>query len=446
MSSLFVQCMACKQRPATIKCSECKPGQIYCICYACNTQVHNKKGPIDSQHITEIMSYQEMNIKSQSAAGIRNKQLQSKPELKQKPIQQQIQYQQPQPQASAQIQQFVTSQKMGKFDLETKNIQSSKPNSTSNKEVPKVAQVSQGKSESLQQLTKIKHNYIGRQEDSELPSDQSKELAVQVKREQENNKKLQIELQQTKDQLQNINKEVEKIMQYQLLIIRQQNQKDLEKKINDLKKQYHEDKKKTEQLSEDVKKLKEQLKTTDLQTNKKLDQQKKLYEQQVKQLEDVAQEKQDQILEIAHEFQNYNFEEIQAKMEEMENENNQKDQLILELQNQLQEKNSGSKQNDNQESDENWQIQLEEKDQEILKLEEIIENFKQLYQHMLDEKQVLADENEKLVSENNQFRELFNQNLHLFGINPDDLEGGDEEETGAEAEAEDYRQHDDYEG
>ncbi|CAD8204063.1 unnamed protein product [Paramecium octaurelia] len=431
MSSLFVKCMTCNLKPATIKCSDCQPGQICRICYACDTQVHNKRGPMESQHKKEIIPYQEMYLKGQSS--IRDQQTQSKPELKQK--QSQLQYQQPQ--ISNSTQQFTTSQKAGRTDVETKNLQQNKPFSAQNKDVSKLEQ--QNKFEIVQQQTKIKNNYVGKQENQEIIPDSSKELVEQIKKEKGVNQKLKSDLQQTKDQLQNINKEVEKRIQ--------QNQKDLEKKISDLKKEYAEDKRKTEQLSEDVKKLKEQLKSTDQQATKKLDQQKKQYEQQLKQLEQVAQEKQDQIEEIAQEFQNYNFEDIQAKMEEMGNDINQRDQLIQDMQHQLQEKYQGDKQNDGQIAEnEELKVQLEQKSQEIEKLEELIDNFKQLYQHMLDEKQVLVDENEKLVSENNQFRELFSQNLHLFGIDPNDLEGGDEDETGAEAEAEDYRQHEEDEG
>lgn len=37
---------------------------------------------------------------------------------------------------------------------------------------------------------------------------------------------------------------------------------------------------------------------------------------------------------------------------------------------------------------------------------ELIENFKNLYEQMNDEKNVLTEENEKLQNENDQFREL----------------------------------------
>lgn len=57
---------------------------------------------------------------------------------------------------------------------------------------------------------------------------------------------------------------------------------------------------------------------------------------------------------------------------------------------------------------------------------------------MNDEKQVLVDENEKLSNENNQFREIFSvplspyypskQNLHLFGIDPNQLNQDGEEQ------------------
>jgi hypothetical protein len=37
----------------------------------------------------------------------------------------------------------------------------------------------------------------------------------------------------------------------------------------------------------------------------------------------------------------------------------------------------------------------------------LIENFKSLYEHMNEEKEMLKAENEKLLQENDQFREIF---------------------------------------
>ncbi|CAD8092410.1 unnamed protein product [Paramecium primaurelia] len=424
MSSLFAKCMNCNQKPAIINFLECKPGQIQHICYDCYTQVHNKKGLIDSQNKIEIISYQSIpqyNIKQKCIQRINL--LQTKPLLKQKPQQQQIQYQQPQD--SAKIQQFIISKKEINSYMETKNIQKINPNCT---------QIYQNKFETVQQLTKIK--IIQRQKDQEINSvihnlsqqNNSKDLEIQVKKEKEDNEKLKSGIQQTNYQNCNINKFIEKRIQ--------QNQKDLEKKINCLKNEYNEDKMKNEQLIEDVKKLQDKLKITDQQLNEKLDQQNKQYEQQLKQLEQVI-EKQNQIKEFAQLFQKYRIVDIQAKMEEMENEINQKNKLIKQLQNQLQEYGGRTVQN------ENFQIQIKQQIRIISIQDELLQNFKQLLQNMLDEKKVMVNEHKRLTKENNQFRELFSiiiqQNLHLFGINEDDQETGDE--TGVEEE--DYHQNND---
>ncbi|CAD8196791.1 unnamed protein product [Paramecium pentaurelia] len=419
MSSLFAKCMNCNLKFATINCSECKPGQIYHICYDCYTQVHNKKGLIDTQHKIETISYQEMYLKNKSAVGIRNQQIQTKSLLKQKLQQQQIQYQQPQ--HSAKIQQFIFSQKDVNSYMEIKNIQKIKPNSS---------YFQQNKFETLQQLTKI--NVIRRQQDQEINSvihnlsqqNNSKDLEIQVKNEKQDNEKLKSEIQQTNYQHWNINKVVEKRIQ--------QNQKDLEKKINCLKNEYNEDKMKNEQLTENVKKLQDKLKISDQQLNEKLDQQNKQYEQQLKQLEQVI-EKQNKIKEFAQLFQKYSILDIQEKMEEMENEINQKNKLIIQMQNQLQ---------DNKYC-ENFKIQIQQQIRIISIQDELLHNFKQLLQNMLDEKKVMVNEHKRLTKENNQFRELFTiiiqQNLNLFGINEDDQETGDE--TGVEEE--DYHQNND---
>ncbi|CAK85828.1 unnamed protein product (macronuclear) [Paramecium tetraurelia] len=58
MQSLFVNCQKCQQRPATIKCTQCRYGQTYRLCYSCDSQVHNRTGLIDQQHKTEIIPYQ----------------------------------------------------------------------------------------------------------------------------------------------------------------------------------------------------------------------------------------------------------------------------------------------------------------------------------------------------------------------------------------------------
>ncbi|CAK88035.1 unnamed protein product (macronuclear) [Paramecium tetraurelia] len=252
------------------------------------------------------------------------------------------------------------------------------------------------------------------QNSSQKNSDsKNQSLINQLREEKEQSQQLQRELKQTQDYLNQVNKEVEKKIK--------QSQQDLEKKLNDLKKEGEEEKKKTQTLTADVKKLKDQLKNAETQTQKKLDQQKKQYEIQMQELEQVILEKQQQIDEIAQEFQNYNLEEIQAKMEEMANDINMKDQLIDQLQSSLQNGEGNLRDDQNPEKEDIVQ-EIQQKDQEIKKLEELIENFKQLYQHMLDEKQVIMEENEKLANENDQFREIFSQNLHLFGIDPNQLE------------------------
>lgn len=116
-------------------------------------------------------------------------------------------------------------------------------------------------------------------------------------------------------------------------------------------------------------------------------------------MEDALNEKQNQL----DEYQG--MEEVQMKMEELINDNQQKQQVIEELQHQLQ--NGPIEDGEEGQGYGDVQAQLEAKDQEIRKLEELIENFKELYQHMLDEKQVIMEENEKLTNENNQFREIF---------------------------------------
>ncbi|CAD8043194.1 unnamed protein product [Paramecium primaurelia] len=436
MSSLFVKCMVCQQRPATIKCNQCQLGQTYRLCYSCDSQVHNKNNPSEEQHKTEIIPYQEMYQKAGSASALKDSSLKSKPE-------QQQQKQQPQgiakPQSSASSKQFSNNFKSVKPEVPQKEDilnnqklvkepvqlvqQQSLPNKFTNNYIYPQSQ--------NKQKVEPKQEEIQRQNNSaSYMSNQNNKLKEQIQDEQDQNNELRREIQQTKDQIKNINSEIDKKIQ--------QNQRDFEKKINDLKKESTDEKKKINNLTDEVKKLTEQVKSVDQQTQKKLDLQKKQYEKQIKDMEQVINEKQQQIDEIAEEFQNYNLEEIQAKMEEMANELDEKDQIIEELKNQL-EQGGGLEGGEKREDNDELIQQLEQKDEEIKKLEELIENFKQLYQQMQDEKQAMMEENEKLQTENNQFRELFSQNLHLFGIDPNQLEEEEGEGEG-EQEGEQYEQ------
>ncbi|KAM3141298.1 hypothetical protein pb186bvf_006683 [Paramecium bursaria] len=445
MSSLFVKCQQCNQRPATIKCGQCRNGQIFRLCYSCDSQVHNRSGPIDQQHKTEIIPYQGIKYLTLSPIEMYQKANQNQQQQNQ---QQQADknsnfFQQQKPQRPA------TSQPVPQQQLQANRFAgiTKQPVKEQFKEIPKEQPTKDNKNPFYKttkeqiQPAKEQVNYSGQrssnkqryddepQYSSSKNSDQ-KNLLNQLKEQQEENQLLRKEMNNQKEIL---SKEFDKKIQL--------SQKDLQKKIDQLLKENQEEKKKaqsTQQLQDELKKLKDQLRVAEQNTQKKLDQQKRQFEQQIADLEAVVQEKQEQLDEIAQEFSNYNLEEIQAKMEEMANENNMKDQIIEELQNQL---NNGQKGN-GAENDEDFQgdkedllQQIEAKDSEIKKLEELIENFKQLYQHMLDEKQVIMDENEKLANENNQFRDIFSQNLHLFGIDPNQLEA----EEGEGEEGDEYQ-------
>ncbi|CAD8092198.1 unnamed protein product [Paramecium sonneborni] len=410
MQSLFVKCQKCQQRPATIKCNQCRYGQTFRLCYSCDSQIHNRSGPIDQQHKTEIIPYQEMYQKNQSFV--------------------------PVPQKIDQRNSFKKNEIKPTGQVPTKDYLS---NDSKKQDYSKTFDVNR---------INNKHDYLEKKIDSNdkrvdqpytsnqkynLDQERGSQLLInQLKEEQQQTERLRAELNQAKDKEKEFQRKLSKVEQ------------DYEQRSKD-------DKQKIQQLTDENKNLNNKISQANKHLQDEINRVKKQQSDQIKKLEQALQEKTQELENIA---QDYNLEEIQSMMEQLQQESSMKDQIIEQLQQQLQDNQeafnelqtklaSGSKQkqqssnkksaksqdNDKDEVIQELGQQLEAKDEEIHKLEDLIENFKQLYQHMSDEKQQLQDEVDKLANENNQFREIFSQNLHLFGIDPEQLneEGEDAE-------------------
>ncbi|CAD8070581.1 unnamed protein product [Paramecium primaurelia] len=411
MQSLFVKCQKCQQRPATIKCNQCRYGQTFRLCYSCDSQIHNRSGPIDQQHKTEIIPYQEMYQKNQSFV--------------------------PVPQKNDQRNSLKKNEMKPTGQVPTKDYLS---NDSKKQDYSKTFDVNR---------VNNKHDYLERKIDSndkrveqpyssnqKLNLDQdrgSQSIINQLKEEQQQTERLRAELSLAKDKEKEFQRKLQKVEQ------------DYEQRSKD-------DKQKIVQLTDENRNLNNKISQASKHLQDEVNKVKKQYSDQIKQLEQALQEKTQELENIA---EDYNLEEIQSMIEQLQQESSMKDQIIEQLQSQLQDnqeayhelqdklatnskqkqqssnkKSSKSQDNEKDEVIQELGQQLEAKDEEIHKLEDLIENFKQLYQHMSDEKQQLQEEVDKLANENNQFREIFSQNLHLFGIDPEQLnEEGEEGEN-----------------
>ncbi|CAD8170398.1 unnamed protein product [Paramecium pentaurelia] len=411
MQSLFVKCQKCQQRPATIKCNQCRYGQTFRLCYSCDSQIHNRSGPIDQQHKTEIIPYQEMYQKNQSFV--------------------------PVPQKNDQRNSLKKNEMKPTGQVPTKDYLS---NDSKKQDYSKTFDVNR---------VNNKHDYLERKIDSNdkrvdqpyssnqkhnLDQDRgSQSIINQLKEEQQQTERLRAELSLAKDKEKEFQRKLQKVEQ------------DYEQRSKD-------DKQKIVQLTDENRNLNNKISQASKHLQDEVNKVKKQYSEQIKQLEQALQEKTQELENIA---EDYNLEEIQSMIEQLQQESSMKDQIIEQLQSQLQDnqeayhelqdklatnskqkqqssnkKSSKSQDNEKDEVIQELGQQLEAKDEEIHKLEDLIENFKQLYQHMSDEKQQLQEEVDKLANENNQFREIFSQNLHLFGIDPEQLnEEGEEGEN-----------------
>ncbi|CAK86008.1 unnamed protein product (macronuclear) [Paramecium tetraurelia] len=416
MQSLFVKCQKCQQRPATIKCNQCRYGQTYRLCYSCDSQIHNRTGPVDQQHKTEIIPYQEMYQKNQSNV--------------------------PVPQKNDQRNSFKKNDYKPQPQVPTKdflNNEYKKPDYSKTIDINRVSNKhdyldkkidSHEKRADQQYLSNDKRPYSSNQKITSDNDRNSQQLINQLKEEQQQTEKLKAELSQANQREREAQRRLQKLEQ------------EFEQKIR-------EDKQKVQQLTEENRNLNNKLNQTNKHIQEEVNKVRNQYEEQINELEQILNEKNQQLESIAQE---YNLEELQQTLNELQQESQMKDQIIEQLQQNLhdnqeeihqmreefmnnskknlQSSNKKSvKSNDNQKDEYIQELaqQLEAKDEEIHKLEDLIENFKQLYQHMSDEKQQLQEEVEKLANENNQFRDIFSQNLHLFGIDPEQLNEEGEE-------------------
>ncbi|CAK77981.1 unnamed protein product (macronuclear) [Paramecium tetraurelia] len=414
MQSLFVKCQKCQQRPATIKCSQCRYGQTYRLCYSCDSQIHNRTGPIDQQHKTEIIPYQEMYQKNQNFAPAPSKLEQSnqikKNEFKaQPPTKDYLSSETRKPDYSKTI------------DVNRKPEYPDKKHDYLDKKVD-----SHDKRYDQQYSGFDKKQYTSNQKPQEQDR-ASQSIMNQLKDEQQQTERLKAELNMAKDREKDFQKRLSKLEQ-------------------DYESKHREDKQKLQQLQDENKNLNQKLNQANRHLQEEINKVRQQYESQLNELEQAYNEKEQQLEQIAQEF---NLEEIQKKIEELQQESDMKDQIIEQYQQQLQDignkqnnsrntrnqfssnkKLSKSQDNDKDQLIQNLQQQLEAKDEDCRKLEDLIENFKPLYQNLSDEKQQLQEEVEKLANENNQFREIFSQNLHLFGIDPEQLNEEGEEGEG----------------
>ncbi|CAD8084712.1 unnamed protein product [Paramecium primaurelia] len=420
MQSLFVKCQKCQQRPATIKCNQCRYGQTYRLCYSCDSQIHNRTGPVDQQHKTEIIPYQEMYQKNQGSVPVPQKNDQrnsfKKNDYK------------PQPQVPTK--EFINNEYKKPEYSKTIDI-----NRVSNKHDYLDKKIdSHDKRADQQYLSNDKRPYSSNQKITSDNDRNSQQLISQLREEQQQTEKLKAELQQANQR-------------------ERDTQRRLQKQEQEFEQKSREDKQKIQQLTEENRNLNNKLNQTNKHIQEEVNKVRNQYEDQINELEQILNEKNQQLESIAQE---YNLEELQQTLNELQQESQMKDQIIEQLQQNLNDNqeelqqlkeefiNNNSKKNlqssnkksvksnDNQKDEIIQELgqQLEAKDEEIHKLEDLIENFKQLYQHMSDEKQQLQEEVEKLANENNQFRDIFSQNLHLFGIDPEQLnEEGEEGEN-----------------
>ncbi|CAD8183364.1 unnamed protein product [Paramecium pentaurelia] len=420
MQSLFVKCQKCQQRPATIKCNQCRYGQTYRLCYSCDSQIHNRTGPVDQQHKTEIIPYQEMYQKNQGSVPVpqKNEQRNSFKKNDYKP----------QPQVPTK--EFINNEYKKPEYSKTIDI-----NRVSNKHDYLDKKIdSHDKRADQQYLSNDKRPYSSNQKITSDNDRNSQQLISQLREEQQQTEKLKAELQQVNQR-------------------ERDTQRRLQKQEQEFEQKSREDKQKIQQLTEENRNLNNKLNQTNKHIQEEVNKVRNQYEDQINELEQILNEKNQQLESIAQE---YNLEELQQTLNELQQESQMKDQIIEQLQQNLNDNqeelqqlkeefiNNNSKKNlqssnkksvksnDNQKDEIIQELgqQLEAKDEEIHKLEDLIENFKQLYQHMSDEKQQLQEEVEKLANENNQFRDIFSQNLHLFGIDPEQLnEEGEEGEN-----------------
>ncbi|CAD8174552.1 unnamed protein product [Paramecium octaurelia] len=419
MQSLFVKCQKCQSRPATIKCNQCRYGQTFRLCYSCDSQIHNRSGPIDQQHKTEIIPYQEMYQKSQGFVPVPQKNDQrnsfKKNEIK--------------PTGQVPTKDYLSNDSKKQDYSKTFDV-----NRVNNKHDYLEKKIdSNDKRVDQQYISGDKRPYSSNQKFNQDHDRGSQSIINQLKEEQQQTERLRAELQMAKDKEKELQRKLQKVEQDQ-----EQRSKD--------------DKLKIQQLTDENRNLNNKINQANKQLQDEVNKVKKQQQDQIKKLEQALKEKTEELENIA---QDYNLEEIQSMIEQLQQESQMKDQIIEQLQQQLQDNQeafhelqdklaSSSKQKqqssnkksvksqDNEKDDVIQELgqQLEAKDEEIRKLEDLIENFKQLYQHMSDEKQQLQEEVDKLANENNQFREIFSQNLHLFGIDPEQLnEEGEEGEN-----------------